>query len=100
MNGRLNILTGIHVTLVQSVSVVQSKEWTIMGRRKGWKKVKGRLLNMFSNVALGKKDLSFDTWLLLDPQQVYEDMLNACPSVQKCKEKGWNPESLFTFYLR
>ena len=48
---------------------------------------------MSSNAALKKK-----TWALIlgcswFPNR-YEDVLRACPSVQECKGKAWNPEPL------
>lgn len=64
-----------------------------MGRRKGRGKVKGRLLNVSSNGALEKKDLGFDSCCSCVSSR-YEDVLSACPSVQECKGKGWNTESL------
>jgi len=49
---------------------------------------------MSANVALEKKK----TWALIRgfswvPSR-YEDVLSACPGVQECKGKGWNPEHL------
>lgn len=95
VNGRLNILTGVQVTLVQSIPVI----WYLLkrvdsyGEKKREEEGGGEALEYVFQCCIIKKTWALIlgcSWFL----NRYEDVLRARPSVQERKGKAWNPEPL------
>lgn len=69
MNGRLNILTGVQVTFVQSNPVIQYslKRVDSHGEKKREEEGGGEALEYVFQCCIKKEDLGFDSWLQLVP---------------------------------
>lgn len=68
MNGRLNILTGVQVTLVQSIPLIQYslKRVDSHGEKKR-EEGGGEALEYVFQCCIKKEDLGFDSWMQLVP---------------------------------
>lgn len=102
-NGRLYIVTAIQVTLMQSTPVIwySVKRIDSHGEKKGRRKMKRRLLNMFSNIPLKeKKYWIFNSWQQLGLWQVWwcAECLPKCSGAQGKGLQSRIP--LFPFFLK